>query len=133
LEKDKEALSKKAHDIEQSKNEYENKMIQEKLKHHHTQGDLQKVKENLEEAQKSLNEEIEGRKQEIVKSEELKKRINDYDKKLKDHKRTIKKLSQKILEIQETSDSKREDTLTRESQGKEDFDDDVKVDNSKLS
>jgi hypothetical protein len=114
-----EALQKKLSDTDQAKNDFENKLIQEKLKHHHTTGDLQKAKETLEETQKSLTEEIEARKLDLQKMEDYKKRLLENEKKTKEYKKTIKKLSQKILELQEkitASEAKpKEDSMTKEN------------------
>jgi chromosome segregation ATPase len=93
-------LNKKISDIDQEKNDIENKLIQEKLKHHQTQSDLLKIRETFEQTQKDLNEEIESRKDDLRKIDELKKQFLESDKKSKEYKKSIKRLSQQIVDLQ---------------------------------
>lgn len=93
-------MNKKISDIDQEKNDIENKLIQEKLKHHQTQSDLLKIKETFEQTQKDLNEEIESRKDDLRKLEELKRQLIESDKKSKEYKKSMKRLSQQIVDLQ---------------------------------
>ena len=82
-------------------------MIQEKLKHHHTVTDLQKLKISLHKAEEDLNEEVKNRQIDLKKNEDLKKQIVELDRKRTEYKKTIKKLSQQVLELQSEVESEK--------------------------
>ena len=99
LEKEIEIQKEKALEAEHSKTDMENKLIQERLRHHQTVGDMQKSNEMLKQAEDNLNSEMEAHRKVIDKSESLKKKIAEYERKTIAHKKLIKQLSQQILDL----------------------------------
>jgi len=100
LEAEQEVFDEKLNAVETKRNDTENSLIQEKLKHHQTSGDLARANEKLVEMEKNLNEEIEARKADVWKNEDLKKHIVELERKLKEYIKMIKKLSNKIAELE---------------------------------
>jgi len=100
LEKEKEEFDDKYNKLETKRNDTENSLIQEKLKHHQTSGDLTRANEKLVEMEKNLNEEIEARKADVWKNEDLKKHIVELERKLRESIKMIKKLSNKVAELE---------------------------------
>jgi len=77
----------------------ENKLIQERLRHHQTVVDMQKLNETLKQTEKNLDDEMEAHRKSLDKNEAYKSKLIESDKKKIDYKKTIKKLSQQILEL----------------------------------
>jgi len=124
LESEKQVLQDKAIEAEHSKTDMENKLIQERLRHHQTVVDMQKVNETLKQAEKNLDDEMEAHRKSLDKIEIYKTKIVESDKKRVDYKKTIKKLSQQILELHsKLNDMNKKDQSSSQNQdeAKEDY------------
>ena len=124
LEKEKQTLQEKAIEAELSKTDMENKLIQERLRHHQTVVDMQKVNETLKQTEKNLDDEMEAHRKSLDKNEAYKSKIIEADKKKIDYKKTIKKLSQQILELHtkiNDQQNKKEENLDKIIETKEEL------------
>lgn len=94
LEEEKKKFETRVLNAQTKQEDAENKLIQEKLKHHNTLNDLTRAKEKVVEAERYLNEEVEARKADLDKHEELKKFVRTIEKKAKEYKGMIRKLAE---------------------------------------
>lgn len=99
LKEEKKGLSVKLGDMEQAKVDMENKWIQERLKHHQTGEDMQKLKEKFGEMEKNLDQENHSHRSALEKNELYKKKISEQEKKAVHYKKTIKNLAQQIMDL----------------------------------